>query len=60
MNFYLAALDDSEREPGENASIGLILCRERNRVVVEYARRNVSGPIGVAEYRMLLRRRSNT
>lgn len=54
MNFYLAALDDREREPGENASIGLILCRERNRVVVEYALRNVSGPIGVAEYQVLI------
>jgi predicted nuclease of restriction endonuclease-like (RecB) superfamily len=54
MNFYLAALDDRERERGENASIGLILCRERNRVVVEYALRNVRGPIGVAEYRVLI------
>jgi len=49
MNFYLAALDDTERQPGDGPSIGLILCRERNRVVVEYALRNVSGPIGVAE-----------
>ena len=54
MNFYLAALDDTERQPGDGASIGLILCRERNRVVVEYALRNVSGPIGVAEYRVLV------
>jgi hypothetical protein len=35
MNFYLAALDDRDREPGDNPSIGLILCREHNRVVVE-------------------------
>jgi nuclease YhcG-like protein len=54
MNFYLAALDDTERHPGDGRSIGLILCRERNRVVVEYALRNVSGPIGVAEYRVLV------
>jgi len=54
MNFYLAALDDHAREPGENPSIGLILCREHNRVVVEYALRGVSGPIGVAEYRVLV------
>jgi predicted nuclease of restriction endonuclease-like (RecB) superfamily len=54
MNFYLAALDDRERQPGDNPSIGLILCRDRNRVVVEYALRNVSGPIGVAEYRVLI------
>lgn len=54
MNFYLAALDDLEREPSDSPSIGLILCRERNRVVVEYALRNVTGPIGVAEYRLLV------
>ncbi len=50
MNFYLAALDDLEREPGENPSIGLILCRERNRVVVEYALRDLAAPVGVARY----------
>ena len=54
MNFYLAALDDTERQPGDGPSIGLILCRDRKRVVVEYALRNVSGPIGVAEYRVLV------
>jgi predicted nuclease of restriction endonuclease-like (RecB) superfamily len=54
MNFYLAALDDLDREPGDNPSIGLILCREHNRVVVEYALRSVASPIGVAEYRLLL------
>jgi YhcG PDDEXK nuclease domain len=54
MNFYLAALDDQNREPGDNPSIGLILCRERNHVVVEYALPGVSSPIGVAEYKLLL------
>jgi predicted nuclease of restriction endonuclease-like (RecB) superfamily len=53
MNFYLAALDDMEREPSDNPSIGLILCREHNRVVVEYALRGVDAPIGVARYRLL-------
>jgi len=54
MNFYLAALDDRDKEPSDNPSIGLILCRERNRVVVEYALRNVTSPIGVAEYKLLV------
>lgn len=54
MNFYLAALDEQEREPSDNPSIGLILCRERNRVVVEYALRSVASPIGVAEYKLLV------
>ncbi len=53
MNFYLAALDDRVREQGENPSIGLILCRAHNRVVVEYALRGVDAPIGVARYQLL-------
>lgn len=54
MNFYLAALDDLDREPGDNPSIGLILCRDHNRVVVEYSLRGVDTPIGVARYRLML------
>lgn len=55
MNFYLAAFDGQAREPGENPSIGLILCWERYRVVVEYALRHASRPSDVAEYRVALR-----
>jgi hypothetical protein len=54
MNFYLAALDDRDREPGDNPSIGLIPCREHNRIVVEYALRHVDAPIGVARYQLML------
>jgi hypothetical protein len=54
MNFYLAALDEQDRELGDNPSIGLILCRERNHVVVEYAPGSVSSPISVAKYKLLL------
>jgi hypothetical protein len=52
MNFYLAAVDDQLRRESDQPSIGLILCKERNRVVVEYALRGASQPIGVAEYRL--------
>lgn len=54
MNFYLAALDDRDREPGDGPSIGLILCREHNRLVVEYALRAMEAPIGVASYHLSL------
>lgn len=54
MNFWLAALDDRDREPGDGPSIGLILCREHNRLVVEYALRHVEAPIGVSAYRLML------
>lgn len=50
MQFYLAALDDLVRKPDEHASIGIILCKSRNKVVVEYALRESKRPIGVAGY----------
>jgi len=53
MQFYLAALDETVREKGENASIGIILCKDKRRTIVEYTLREVSRPIGVATYRVL-------
>ena len=51
MQFYLAALDAQVRERSENYSIGIILCKEKNRTVVEYALHDARKPIGVATYR---------
>ncbi|MFM9962473.1 MAG: YhcG family protein [Planctomycetaceae bacterium] len=50
MEFYLEALDRQERLPEENAPIGIIICRDKNKTVVEYALRTSSRPIGVATY----------
>jgi predicted nuclease of restriction endonuclease-like (RecB) superfamily len=55
MQFYLAALDDIVREAGENASIGIMLCKEKRRTIVEYALRDARKPIGVATYRLVKR-----
>lgn len=52
MNFYLSALDEQLRQEHQGPSIGLVLCKERNRVVAEYALRGINNPIGVAEYRL--------
>ena len=51
LNFYLSALDEKERKNGENPSIGILLCREANKSVVELAIRDYSKPMGVATYR---------
>ncbi len=51
LNFYLSALDEKERKSGENPAIGILLCREANKSVVELAIRDYSKPIGVATYR---------
>jgi predicted nuclease of restriction endonuclease-like (RecB) superfamily len=50
MNFYLAAVDDQFRHPQDHPSIGMILCREKNSLVVEYALRDMNKPIGVPRY----------
>ena len=50
MNFYLSAVDDLLKHPKDNPSIGLLLCRSRKRMQVEYALRDVNKPIGVAEW----------
>lgn len=53
LNFYLSALDCLMRKDGENPSVGLLLCEEMNRPVVQLAVQDVSKPIGVATYRTL-------
>ena len=53
MQFYLAALDDLVRLPDENPSIGIILCKTKDRVIVEYALRNARKRIGVGQYRVI-------
>ncbi len=50
MNMYLSAVDDLLRHTDDKPSIGLILCRSKNKLVVEYALRNFRKPIGVAEW----------
>lgn len=52
MQFYLSALDDKIRLPDENPSIGIIICKEKDRTVVEYALRDTFKPIGVATYKI--------
>jgi predicted nuclease of restriction endonuclease-like (RecB) superfamily len=51
MNFYLSAVDDLIRHPDDKSSIGLILCKTKNRIIAEYALRNTATPIGVSEFR---------
>jgi len=48
MNVYLSAVDDLLRHPGDKPTIGLLLCRSKERIVVEYALRDLKKPIGVA------------
>jgi predicted nuclease of restriction endonuclease-like (RecB) superfamily len=51
LNFYLNALDELEKLPHENNSIGIILCKEKNNKVVEYAFKSIDKSMGVATYK---------
>lgn len=50
LNLYLSAVDDLMCHPGDKPTIGLLLCREKNRLIVEYALRDLKKPIGVASW----------
>lgn len=52
LQFYLTALDKQVKVDGENSSIGIIICKEKDRTVVEYALSNSDKPIGVATYKI--------
>jgi predicted nuclease of restriction endonuclease-like (RecB) superfamily len=52
MNFYLSAVDDQLRHRDDQPTIGIILCKGRNEVIVEYTLRDTSKPMGVAQYRL--------
>jgi hypothetical protein len=53
MNFYLTAVDDMLRHADDKPSIGLILCKAKNRIVAEYALRNTATPMSISEFNLL-------
>jgi predicted nuclease of restriction endonuclease-like (RecB) superfamily len=52
MNFYLSAVDDLLRHPQDGPSIGLILCKAKNKVMAEYALRDMGKPIGISGFKL--------
>jgi predicted nuclease of restriction endonuclease-like (RecB) superfamily len=52
MNFYLSAVDDLLRHKDDQPSIGIILCKTKNKLIVEYALRDTRKPIGVSGYKL--------
>ena len=52
INFYLSAVDDVLRHPDDKPSIGIVICKSKNRVVAEYSLRDTNKPIGVSSYQL--------
>lgn len=53
LGFYLTAVDTQVKSEQDNPSIGLLLCKSKNKVVAEYALRDNAQPLGIAEYKLL-------
>ena len=54
LNFYLSVVDDQLKQKVDNPSIGILLCKTKNTLTVEYALRDINKPMGVAEYTVKL------
>ncbi len=54
MNYYLSAVDDLMRHPSDQPTLGLILCKSKDRIKAEYALRDINKPIGVAQWQTKL------
>lgn len=52
LNFYLSAVDDVVKSDDDNPTIGLILCKSKNKIEAEYALRDINKPIGISEYQI--------
>lgn len=52
LNFYLTAIDKQMKAPEDNPTIGILLCKTKNKVVAEYALKDISKPMGISEYRI--------
>ena len=52
LNFYLSAVDETLKSKEDNPTIGILLCKERNKIEAEYALRGMTQPIGVAQFQL--------
>jgi predicted nuclease of restriction endonuclease-like (RecB) superfamily len=52
LNFYLNAMDDTLKHESDKPTIGILICKEKNKVVAEYALKGIEKPIGISEYQL--------
>lgn len=52
LNFYLSAVDSQLKKDTDNPSIGIILCKKKNKIEAEYALRDINKPLGISEYKL--------
>ena len=53
LNFYLSAVDSLLKRSDDQPTIGLLLCRDKNNIEVEFSLRDMNKPMGVSEYTLV-------
>ena len=53
LNFYVSAVDKTLKTETDNPTIGILLCKDKNKLIAEFALNNVDSPIGIAEYKYI-------
>ena len=52
MNFYLSAVDDLVKDDNDNPTIGLILCKNKNKFIAQYSLKDINKPIGISSFKI--------
>jgi len=52
LNFYLSAVDSQIKKPQDNPTIGILLCKKKDKIEAEYALRDINKPMGISEYKL--------
>ncbi|MBF9254183.1 DUF1016 family protein [Pontibacter sp. 172403-2] len=52
LNFYLSAVDSQIKKPHDNSTIGILLCKKKDKIEAEYALRDINKPMGISEYKL--------
>ena len=52
LSFYITAVDELMCDSSDNKTIGILLCKKKNKIVAEYALQGISQPIGISEYQL--------
>ena len=53
LNFYVSAVDGELKHPADNPTVGILLCKSKNKIIAEYALRNIESPISVNEFKLV-------
>ncbi|MGZ8548863.1 MAG: PDDEXK nuclease domain-containing protein, partial [Sulfuricurvum sp.] len=53
LSFYTSAVDGELKSESDNPTIGILICKSKNDIVVEYALKNINKPLGISEYELM-------